>query len=85
MANIASQINKFDIKNFEDSNGFGNCYKCLSLKDYKQNMYALDKPRCSPLFMNLFGTQYEEQSWLNLADEAGKGICYIGNPEKLAG
>lgn len=34
--------------------------------------------------LNLLGTQYEEWKWLNLADKAKKGSCYIGNPEKFA-
>lgn len=47
-------------------------------------MYAKDDPRCSPLVLNVAQTQYEEWSWLNLAEIAEQGQCYLGNPEDYA-
>ena len=81
-----SDIDKLDINKYKVAAGKGSCYKCMKERqDPKRgNVYAIKDPRCSPLVLNLFGTQYEEWTWWNLIDGAEQGDCFMGNPEDFA-
>ena len=69
---LSSELAKLNIKNYEEDRGHGNCYKCLSLRNWKRNMYTTGNARCSPLMLNLIGTQYEEWTWVNYVARARK-------------
>ena len=74
-----------EISNYVVPGGQGNCFKCMSLNiDGQQNIYAKKDPKCYPLLLNLFGTQYDEWEIANLADGAEAEQCYSQNPENYA-